>query len=917
MDSPNHKISFFRSMHGKLLIYFLPLSLIPLIVVSLLAYFQARNALQQAAGDKLEAVRAIKKYQIETYLAERESAVQATADLVNMLRQQAFARLEALRDAKHSAIVRLFGEWQADILDMSVNPDIVAGTVQLSAGFKRLGADRVRALYLVKPDLEDAGDKSAYSVAHMRQHSFLAGYIEIHGYEDILLVDPAGTVVYTFKKGPSLGLNLAADKESSLGALYQQLKSAQPGQTALTDVAWLDGQVAMFMGAPIYNGSTHIGLLVFQLPFRQIDEVMQVPDNMKLTGEAYLVGSDKRMRSQSSLDPANRSVAASLMGSIEKNGVDTPGSRAALAGSSGVDIMLNYRGIHSVCAYAPLEVPGLNWAIIVEESAAEAIVPQVEGAGMYILTQYAQRYGYQDVLLMANDGYVFHTVMRGPDYQTNLLTGPYQNTHLGRLVQKVMSTGELGFADFAPYLPAGNKPVAYVAAPVMYQNKPEMVVALQLPPGWTDAVMQERTGMGETGETLLVGPDMRMRSNSYFDFAEHSVEASFVGPVQKSGMDNAAVREALAGKTGEEIQFDTDYRGHRVIITYAPVKFGDLNWALIAKQDVAEAFTLVDRLTLVLLLVIGIAAALVTSVTLWTANRLADPVLKLTGVAQAVAAGNLDVEVQVENSHGDELGILAKAFKSMTMQLQYLINGLEENVRERTAELEAANKELEAFSYSVSHDLRAPLRAIDGYTRILVEDYEASLDTEGQRVCGVIRDNTQRMGQLIDDLLAFSRLGRTQMQVASIDMAALVTSVFQELTTSQDRERLDFRVDSLPSALGDPAMIRQVWVNLLSNALKFSAKREQAMIVVSGRAEVGENIYSVGDNGAGFDMKYIDKLFGVFQRLHSQREFEGTGVGLAIVQRIIHRHGGRVWAESQVDQGATFYFTLPQKEDTL
>ncbi|MCL4297879.1 MAG: HAMP domain-containing protein [Anaerolineae bacterium] len=915
MDPPSQRISFFRSMHGKLLIYFLPLSLIPLIVVSLLAYVQARNALQQAASDKLEAVRAIKKFQIESYLAERESATRATADLVNMLRQQAFARLEALRDAKRGAVVHLFNKWQVDVVDMAANPDIVARAVQLSAGFKKLGADRVRALYLDKPDLKDAADKSTYSAAHARQHRFLAGYIEIHGYEDILLIDPAGTVVYTVKKGASLGHNLAANKDSSLGALYQQLKSAQPGQTALVDVTLLDGQVAMFMGAPIYVGTTHVGVLVYQLPFQQIDELMQVPDDMKLIGETYLVGPDKRMRSQSTLDLTNRSVVASLTGSVEKNGVDTPGSRAALAGSSGVDMFLNPRGIHSVCAYAPLGVPGLNWAIIVEESAAEAVVPQVEGAGMYILTQYAQRYGYQDVLLMAQDGYVFHTVMRGPDYQTNLLTGPYQNTHLGRLVQNVLSTGELGFADFAPYLPAGNKPVAYVAAPVMYQNKPEMVVALQLPPGWTDTVMQERTGMGETGETLLVGPDMRMRSNSYLDPAEHSVEASFVGTVQKNGMDNKAVREALVGKTGEEVRFDTDYRGRQVIITYAPVKFGNLNWALIAKQDVAEAFILVDRLTLVLLLVIGIAAVVVIPVTLWTASRLADPVLRLTSVAQTVAAGNLEVEVQVENNPRDELGILAKAFKSMTMQLQDLIGGLEENVRSRTAELEAANRELEAFSYSVSHDLRAPLRAIDGYTRILVEDYGTAFDAEGKRVCAVIRHQTQHMGQLIDDLLTFSRLGRTQIQVTPINMETLAASVFDDLTTPQEQERIDFHLAPLPPAPGDPTMIRQVWINLLSNAIKFSAKRERAMIEVDGQQGEGEFTYSVHDNGAGFDMRYVDKLFGVFQRLHREHEFEGTGVGLAIVQRIIRRHNGRVWAEGAVDQGATFYFTLPGKGD--
>ncbi|MEK7700065.1 MAG: PAS domain S-box protein [Planctomycetota bacterium] len=243
-------------------------------------------------------------------------------------------------------------------------------------------------------------------------------------------------------------------------------------------------------------------------------------------------------------------------------------------------------------------------------------------------------------------------------------------------------------------------------------------------------------------------------------------------------------------------------------------------------------------------------------------------------------------------------------------EIKRLNAGLEQRVRERTAQLEASNKELESFSYSVSHDLRSPLRAIDGFSRMLLDDYADRLDAEGNRRLDVIRDSAQKMGQLIDDLLAFSRMGRREMTHSDIDMAGLARAVYEELRTATPERMLQFTVNTLPPARGDQSMIRQVFANLLSNAVKFTRPRESAIVEVGGRAEERENVYYVMDNGVGFDMQYVNKLFGVFMRLHSVEEFEGTGVGLALVQRIIHRHGGRVWAEGKVNEGATFYFTL-------
>ncbi|MBN1538386.1 MAG: PAS domain-containing protein [Anaerolineales bacterium] len=237
---------------------------------------------------------------------------------------------------------------------------------------------------------------------------------------------------------------------------------------------------------------------------------------------------------------------------------------------------------------------------------------------------------------------------------------------------------------------------------------------------------------------------------------------------------------------------------------------------------------------------------------------------------------------------------------------------LEQRVSERTRQLESANKEMEAFAYSVSHDLRAPLRAINGFINILIEDYAHHLDPEGREICHTIDEETKRMNQLIDDLLVLSRLTRVDMQNIPIDMYALARAVFLDLSASAKSHPIEFHLDEIPPAIGDPGLLRQVWTNLFDNAIKFTSKKEQAKIWVCGKQEAGEIIYTVRDNGAGFEMQYVDRLFNVFQRLHSGKEFKGTGVGLAIVQRIIMQHGGRVWAEGTVENGAVFYFTLPR-----
>ena len=261
--------------------------------------------------------------------------------------------------------------------------------------------------------------------------------------------------------------------------------------------------------------------------------------------------------------------------------------------------------------------------------------------------------------------------------------------------------------------------------------------------------------------------------------------------------------------------------------------------------------------------------------------------------------------------------VIIIAFLGERIEKVRILNELNENLKKESEKLEDANKELEAFAYSVSHDLRVPLRAIDGFSRIIMEDYEEQLDDEGKRLLNIIRDNTKKMGQLIDDILLLSRASRQEMKMSQIDMESLVLNIFEELKPSIGDRDVQLEIKSLPTAIGDRTLLYQVFSNLISNSIKFTRIKDKAVIEVGAEKGKDENIYYVKDNGAGFNMKYINKLFGLFQRLHGTDEFEGTGVGLSIVQRIVRRHGGSVWGEGKVDEGATIYLSLPNKMEEL
>jgi signal transduction histidine kinase len=366
-------------------------------------------------------------------------------------------------------------------------------------------------------------------------------------------------------------------------------------------------------------------------------------------------------------------------------------------------------------------------------------------------------------------------------------------------------------------------------------------------------------------------------------------------------------------------QLSSKITGQKLYTQYSIYDNKEFLGTLIIKAELGDLKKITLNYVMVgaLVLLAGLISALFISFFLQRtiSNRLLALVSKTKEVADT---GNYSLRVATEDK--DEIGILSKEFNGLLVQIDNMQrslkeanNKLEKRVQQRTAELETANKELESFSYTVSHDLKAPLRAINGFTDILVKKYNDKLDDKGKEIAGIIVANAKKMGRLIEDLLEFSRIGRKDLTLNVVSMDTIVDQVLAETKRAYEGREVTVNKEPLPEVHGDPNLLTQVWTNFISNAFKYTLHKEKAIVTIGSYPQDKEIVFFIKDNGAGFDMKYSDKLFRVFQRLHGADEFEGTGVGLAIVNRIITRHGGRVWAEGKVNEGASFYFSLPAK----
>ncbi len=554
----------------KLLVAFLLVGAIPASVIGLLSLNKSSNTLEEQSYNQLLGMRDVKKAQIEQFFAERQGDMGVLVETVGTLREEAFAKLQAVRQIKKGQIEGYFKQ-RLDLMED------VKKSLRFTGGLPAF------------IDVFAQGtDSEAYKEVYDARFDGFKTIMDVFGFYDIFLIDSKGDVVFTACKESDFGQNVLTGelKNSGLGELFQ---SAQQN-VAVTDFSWYEpsNEPASFQGAPMRDPSGQfIGIAAFQLPLDQINAIMQERSGLGKSGETYLVGQDKLMRSDSFLDPTGHSVKASFAGSVAKNGCDTEAARDAISGKTGAEVILDYNGNPVLSAYAPLNIKGLNWAILAEIDVAEAFCPVAEN-GSEFFANYVEMYGYYDLFLLNPDGYCFYTAAKEADYQTNFVGGKYNGSGLGKLTRQILQSKQFAVADFEPYAPSNGDPAAFVAQPVMHNGDVEIIVALQLSLDAINSIMQQRAGMGETGETYLVGSDKLMRSDSFLDPTGHSVKASFAGTVANNGCDTEAVTQALAGQTDAKII--TDYNGNPVLSAFTPVTVGETTWVLLAEIDKAEAF---------------------------------------------------------------------------------------------------------------------------------------------------------------------------------------------------------------------------------------------------------------------------------------------------------------------------------------
>ena len=678
----------------------------------------------------------------------------------------------------------------------------------------------------------------------------------VEGFLDISIANLQGTVITSTEK-TRIGKDFSADPDVLEGR--QRAHLGAPRRIGQTSQSLLTAPV-------VSSGGTPQGVVIATVDAQPIARLLTSQTGLGESGEV-LVGTLQGSKIHLLL-PARRDPQLT---SIPLDGM--PAMVPAIRGQTGLMHSRDYRGVEVLAAYRP--VGYLDWGLVVKIDAAEAYTPLARFQTFIVLLELA--------IVLGGLG-LSHILARRFTQPILALADKAATVATGDL------TARTGLADRADEF--GDLARAFDQMAEQIQRHVRRAEAL-------GEASHTFSGSARDFAGLLTRVSHRVAEligDTCVIFLASDDEA-WLEPVALYDQDPEVLAFTRGTLTAAPIRVSDNTMSSTVFRQSEPLLVPQVSISSLRQMTKQEYWPLLDRVASRSLLMVPLRAQ----------GRSIGVLSLARHRPESGAYSEEDLKFATAMAERAGMAILnARLYRALEASNE----DLERRVADRTAELEAANKELEAFSYSVAHDLRAPLRAMDGFSKLVVEDFAPRLPEEAQRYLGLVRDNAQQMGRLIDDLLTFSRLGRKPLDKQQVHTADLVRQVVSDLQQGQIEREVTIQIGDLADCTADPALLKQVFANLLSNALKFTRTRNPASIEVTSRADGSEPIYQVKDNGVGFDMQYAGKLFGVFQRLHRAEEYEGTGVGLAIVQRIIHRHGGRTWAESELDKGATFYFTL-------
>ncbi|MCK5819855.1 MAG: methyl-accepting chemotaxis protein, partial [Psychromonas sp.] len=659
------------SMKVKLIGLMLFISFIPLLIT---AYFSAKSssdALVKQSFNQLNAMQAVKHAQLERFFTEREGDLGVLIETTSALFSSQQAKFQAVQDLKISNVELLFENTKASIHIAKDDPYLGEAFNAMNAVF--------------------TGDiKSEKWLNIVDEYDFrLKDIMNDTGWYDLFFINEAGDIIYSAAKESDLGLNLLHDgvlKNSSLSLAFKNAKNGAKDELSVGDFkpyAPSNGDQAAFIVGKLQFGS---GYIAMQLSTDSVNSIIQQRNGMGSTAETYLVGKNDGQTSYRS----DRVIKSGKIGGSKSSDVISK----AFQGKASTSIQAGSNGHIELVAATQVKIKGLDWVSVTSGSLEEILAVKEAGETQDYFAKYIEKYGYYDLFLIHPNGKVFYSVTKEADYQTNMVNGKYKSSGLGKLVREVLQTGQYGIADFSSYAASNGDPAAFIAQPYIRDGKVELIVALQLSLGAINDIMNQREGMGETGETYLVGSDKLMRSDSFLDPQNHTVQASFLGNVKNNGVDTESVSEGISGNSGAKII--TDYNGNAVLSSYAPLKVGDTKWVVIAEIDEAEIMEPVETLIQSIGIISIIFLILIIIIAYFFALSITRPITKGVIFAEELAKGNLVAHLDVDQK--DEIGKLSKSLILMRDQ----IKGVIETVRSGADNLASASQEVSATAQTIS-----------------------------------------------------------------------------------------------------------------------------------------------------------------------------------------------------------------------